>query len=74
LLQYKRALGELLLLDAFKRVLTNSREVRSAVVAVDAKDKRAGEFYLRYDFIPLPSQPNRLFYPVNTIERLFGAK
>jgi hypothetical protein len=64
----------LLLLDAFKRVLANSREVASAVVAVDAKDERAREFYLRYDFIPLPSQPNRLFYPVNTIERLLGTK
>jgi hypothetical protein len=33
-----RKIGELLLLDPFKRVLENSREVASAVVAVDAKD------------------------------------
>ena len=43
-----------------------------AVVVVDAKDDRAREFYLHHDFIPLPSQPNRLFYPVKTIEKLFG--
>ena len=69
-----RNIGELLLLDAFKRALANSREVASAVLAVDAKDERAREFYLRHDFIPLPSQPNRLFYPVKTIERLFDTK
>lgn len=69
-----RNIGELLLLDAFKRVLANTSEVAAAVVAVDAKDERAREFYLRHDFIPLPSQPNRLFYPVKTIEKLFGAK
>lgn len=69
-----RNIGELLLLDAFKRVLANTREVASTVVAVDAKDERAREFYLRHDFIVLPSQPNRLFYPVKTIEKLFGAR
>lgn len=69
-----RNIGELLLLDAFRRVLANTREVASAVVAVDAKAERAREFYLRHDFIPLPSHPNRLFYPVKTTEKLFGAK
>jgi ribosomal protein S18 acetylase RimI-like enzyme len=67
-----RGIGELLLLDAFRRTLANTREVASAVVVVDAKDDRAREFYLRHDFIPLPAQPNRLFYPVKTIEKLFG--
>ena len=66
-----RKIGELLLLDAFKRVLENSRDVASPVVAVDAKDERAREFYLRHDFIPLPSQPARLLYAVKTIEKLF---
>jgi GNAT superfamily N-acetyltransferase len=69
-----RNIGELLLLDGFRRVLANTREVASAVVAVDAKDERAREFYLRHDFIPLPSYPNRLFYPVKTIEKLFSGK
>jgi predicted GNAT family N-acyltransferase len=66
-----QGMGELLLLDALKRVLLNSREIASAVVAVDAKDENARNFYLRYGFIPLPSQANRLFYPVKTIEKLF---
>jgi GNAT superfamily N-acetyltransferase len=67
-------IGELLLLDAFKRVLVNAREVASAAVVVDAKDERARDFYLRHDFVPLSSQSNRLFYPVKTIEKLFGRK
>lgn len=64
-------IGELLLLDALQRALGNTREVASAVVVVDAKDERARGFYLRHDFIPLPTQPNRLFYPMKTIEKLF---
>jgi hypothetical protein len=63
-----------LLLDAFKRVLANTREGASAAVAVDAKDEGAREFYLRHDFIPLPSQPKRLFYSVKTIDKLFRAE
>jgi len=69
-----QGVGELLLLDALKRALANTREVASAVVVVDAKHERARKFYLRYDFIPLVSQPNRLFYPVKTIEKLFASK
>lgn len=64
-------IGELLLLDALQRVLESTREVASAVVLVDSKDERAREFYLRHDFIPLPSQPSRLFYPVKSIAKLF---
>ena len=65
--------GELLSIDALKRVLLSTREIASAVVVVDAKVERAREFYLRHDFIRLPLQPNRLFYPVRTIEKLFSS-
>jgi GNAT superfamily N-acetyltransferase len=69
-----RGIGELLLLDAFRRVLANAQQVGSAALVVEAKDEKAREFYLHHDFIPLPSQPNRLFYAVKTIEKLFGPK
>jgi GNAT superfamily N-acetyltransferase len=69
-----RGIGELLLLDAFKRVLSSSREIGSAAVVVDAMNEHARQFYLRHDFIPLPSQPNRLFYPTKTIEKLLAAE
>ena len=68
-----QGVGELLLLDAFRRVLATTREIASAVIVVDAKDKTARNFYLHQDFIPLLSQPNRLFYAVKTIEELFAA-
>lgn len=68
----KQRMGELLLFDAFRRVLASTREIASALVVVDAKDENARTFYLLHDFIPLPNQPNRLFYPVKTIEKLFS--
>jgi GNAT superfamily N-acetyltransferase len=65
-------IGELLLVDALKRVLATTKQIASAAVVVDAKDENARRFYLRYGFIPLPTQPNRLFYPVKAIVKLFG--
>jgi len=38
---------------------------------VDAKDDNAADFYRRYDFIQLPTQPLRLFLPMKTISELF---
>lgn len=67
-------LGELLLIDALKRALRGAKHVASAAVVVDAKDDLACAFYKRYDFAPLPSQPNRLFYLMNTIAQLFGPR
>ncbi len=67
-----QGIGELLLVDALRRVLLNAREIPSAMVVVDAKDDNSRNFYQHHDFIPLPTQPNRLFYPVKTIEKLFG--
>ena len=66
-----QGIGELLLLDALQRAFGNTREVASAVVVVDAKDETAPGFYLHHDFVPLPMHPNRLFYPMRTIEKLF---
>jgi ribosomal protein S18 acetylase RimI-like enzyme len=66
-----QGISELLLLDALRRALENTREVASAAVVVDAKNEPARQFYLRHDFLPLPSHPNRLFYPMKTIAKLF---
>lgn len=63
-------LGELLLMHSLKRALEVSRQVASWAVVVDAKDG-SREFYLKYEFTPLPSQPSRLFLPMRTIEKLF---
>jgi GNAT superfamily N-acetyltransferase len=67
-----QSIGDLLVADAFHRVLSSSAEVGTAFVVVDSKDDRARQFYLRRDFIPLPSTPSRLIYPVKSIARLFA--
>ena len=35
-------------------------------VVVDALDESAAEFYRQFGFIPLPSQPLKLFLPMDT--------
>ena len=63
-------LGEFLLLHALERSWLGSLQVASWAVVVDAK-MGARDFYLKHDFIPLSTQPARLFLPMSTIEKLF---
>lgn len=71
--KYKgQGLGEYLLLDAMQRSLHQSEQLGLFALFVDAKDEQAANFYQRYDFIPLPSQPLRLFLPMKTIADLFA--
>lgn len=65
-------LGEFLLMHALERAWLGSQQVASWAVVVDAK-QGARDFYLKYDFAPLPSQPGRLVLPMRTIEKLFAA-
>ena len=66
-----RRLGEFLLMHALERAWMGSQQVASWAVVVDAK-AGAREFYRKHDFVPLLSQPHRLFLPMATIEKLFG--
>jgi predicted GNAT family N-acyltransferase len=65
-------LGEFLLMHALERAWLGSRQVASWAVVVDAK-AGAREFYLKHDFLAMPSLPHRLFLPMATIEKLFSA-
>jgi GNAT superfamily N-acetyltransferase len=65
-------LGEFLLIDALARAWRGSQQVASWAVVVDAK-AGARDFYLKHDFAPLPSEPDRLFLPMKTIEKLFAS-
>lgn len=66
-----------LLIDALKRILNASEAMGVAVVVLDVLDcgdpgaveKRAA-LYRGYGFIPLPSNPLRLFLPVATIRKM----
>jgi predicted GNAT family N-acyltransferase len=65
-----QGLGEFLLLDALERSCRGSLQVASWAVVVDAK-AGARDFYLKHDFISLPTHPDRLFLSMKTIEKLF---
>ena len=67
-----KGVGEILLTDALKRSLENSRQVASWAVIVDAKDAESVAFYKRYGFLDIPKTPNRLFVPMRTVEKMFS--
>ena len=64
-------MGELLLMSALSNSLAASRKIASMAVVVDAKDENAKIFYRRYGFMEFPDYANRLFLPMETIERMF---
>ena len=64
--------GEILLFNALKRALTQSQNVASHSVVVDAKDEDAENFYERYGFIRFPSSPGRMFIPMGTVAKMFA--
>ena len=65
-----RGLGELLLLDAIRRVIWASTTLAVYAVIVDAKNEGAQAFYERYGFRPFTAEPRRLFLPLETFEKL----
>ena len=65
-------LGEFLLMHALERAWLGSQQVASWAIVVDAKEG-ARDFYLKHEFIPFPSRPERLFLPMTTIEKLFAS-
>ena len=67
-----RGLGGLLLMDALHRVFRQSKEVAGWAVIVDAIDAPAATFYGHYGFRPMVDQPDRLFLPIATVERIFA--
>jgi GNAT superfamily N-acetyltransferase len=65
-----KGLGELLLFDAFRRIVRGSYDFGIRVVLVDAIDEKAKHFYIKYGFIPFDDDPLKLFLPIKTIEPL----
>ncbi len=67
-----QGLGEHLLLDALHRSLAHADQIVAMAVVVDAKDESAVSFYRHYGFLPLQSQPSRLFVPMRLIAQLLA--
>ncbi|MGA9070968.1 MAG: GNAT family N-acetyltransferase [Terracidiphilus sp.] len=63
--------GDILLMDALYRASRSSSQVASWAVVVDTK-AGAREFYLNHNFLPLPNQPDRLFLPMKSVEKIFN--
>lgn len=61
-----RGLGAALLMDA---VRTMRSDAAAFTLLVDAKSERAVEFYRRYGFRTLSSQPRTLFLPLATAQK-----
>ncbi len=66
-----KKLGHFLLMDALYRSWSNTSEVASIGVVVEALHKTARAFYLHYQFEELLDHPNKLFLSMTTIERAF---
>jgi ribosomal protein S18 acetylase RimI-like enzyme len=63
-------LGELLLVDALKRIRQTSRQIGIHAVTVHALHEKAKAFYEKFGFIPLKDDALHLFLPLATIENL----
>jgi len=59
-------IGDLLVADAVRRVLSVAESVAAYAIGVDAKDERGRQFYESHGFMSLPSRPNRLFLLAET--------
>jgi ribosomal protein S18 acetylase RimI-like enzyme len=63
-------LGSILLADALRRIAEASQVMAVYAVVVDALNDQAAEFYRQFGFISLPSQPLKLFLPMDSVATL----
>ncbi len=70
-----KGVGSFLLADVLKRCVRASDEMGGRFVVLDAINEDAARLYARYDFVPLPSVPDRMIVGIaklraNEAERL----
>lgn len=64
-----QGLGKILLSHALHRVCDIAAIAGVVVVAVEAKNTEAAQFYQSVDFRPLPNNPLKLFLPVSDLQK-----
>ena len=69
-----RGVGKALLKDAMLRTLQAADIAGIRAFAVHAKDEDARRFYLKFDFIPSPSDPMHLFVLLKDVRRIVWAQ
>lgn len=62
-----QGLGRILLTDAIKRTVAVGDSVAIYAVIVDAENERAKAFYGKFGFVPMPSNPMRLFLSLGRV-------
>ena len=68
-----QGLGSKLLALAMRHTAQSADFIGIAGMFVDAKDEEAAEFYQKFGFVPLPSQPLTLFLPIETVRQALTA-
>jgi len=63
----RKGIGKMLLSNAIKRTLAVSDDIAIYALVVDAIDRDAESFYLRYGFSLLSHAGNRLFLPLKSL-------
>lgn len=66
-----KGVGEMLLMDALYKIWQASKLVSCWAVVVDAKEG-ARDFYLKNEFTPFATHPDRLFLLMKKIDLMFG--
>ncbi len=72
--QQGKKIGAKLLKDSLLRAVKISSEVAVKFVVVDAVNKKAMSFYLKYGFVPLKEAPLTLIIPIETIRKAYEGK
>ena len=67
-----QGVGKALLKDAMLRTLQAADIAGIRAFAVHAKDEEARRFYLKFDFIPSPSDPMHLFVLLKNVRRIIA--
>jgi GNAT superfamily N-acetyltransferase len=67
-----KGVGELILIDAFKRVLDATAQIASLAVVVEAIDENAVSFYQKYGFRQFKQHALKLYLPIKSIAESFG--
>ena len=69
-----RGVGKALLKDAMLRTLQAADIAGIRALAVHAKDEEARHFYLKFDFIPSPSDPMHLFVLMKDLRQIVSGQ
>jgi GNAT superfamily N-acetyltransferase len=69
-----KGVGKALLKDAMLRTLQAADIAGIRAFAVHAKDEDARNFYLKFDFIPSPSDPMHLFVLLKDVRRIVSGE